>query len=370
MSKHIVSDVVAVCRPCSGEGATAGALVGNIASNLVAAYKVPKCKKRTSEISIEAWFQQLKTKDHEGDEAVVCNPCHAKVTNLWRMFGKNPPPPAFSELATKDVDAFWQDPARGGKELIAFGRRSIAAKKIEEESTSTNTAYKPLGVWEKLGYDTKLMEEQNKKYIVDEEQPWLGRLYRVTLKQEANCEKRVRGDQIIVDLKIGKRKLTLSEAVEALEDNQADTSAEGVGTRSSGDVGGGSLAEVGTVRGDVGAEEDSARGDGSMSDDFSEEVSSTNAARSSDAESSSGSDEKGNKKSKGKGKKNKDNKNKGKKNKGKKDKKTVAKQKNKEALAKAVSDIIETVKAHKVDTVSNEKFITEAKQMRWRSKYL
>jgi len=114
----------------------------------------------------------------------LCRPCNAVTIMVWRKL-RQEGPLRMTDWDDAQVQEFYrrcQESLQGGRMKWSMVRDCIKKSMVKRVTEATekkmNAEYKPLGVWEKLGYDVEMIAAYNKT----EWNPAVGMCYAVPLK--------------------------------------------------------------------------------------------------------------------------------------------------------------------------------------------
>ena len=112
-------------------------------------------------------------------QTFICGKCNCRGVQLHRRFGAWPPA-AFASLGDEWQEQVWKDARNktSGARLEEHVVDTITRQRVEKEETSVGGKYLPLSVYDKKGYDIKMIEAKCKDW---EEHEILGRCYRVNV---------------------------------------------------------------------------------------------------------------------------------------------------------------------------------------------
>ena len=94
-----------------------------------------------------------------------CNECNTRSVQLSRLPAWQKLRASFKDFSAEQVTEFWKDAkdAHGAKALKEVVDRTLLKRKVNSKESSKGGSYLPLGVYKKLGYNTKRI----KKYCKD-----------------------------------------------------------------------------------------------------------------------------------------------------------------------------------------------------------
>ena len=105
-----------------------------------------------------------------------CNPCNTRMAMLYRQFGSWPSN-EFKSWTAEEQTAFYEEIKEfKGKQLQKVVQEKFPKKRKHYRDQFTEYSYLPIGYFEKMGYDTKAIEEN---CTDTRDHPYLGTTYRV-----------------------------------------------------------------------------------------------------------------------------------------------------------------------------------------------
>lgn len=125
-----------------------------------------------------------------------CRRCNTKSASLHRIFGQWPLP-QFRELSKDEQQDFFRSAGSDSKSLESAVTNLLSRRLVERSHSQTTGKFLPLSVWEKKGFDPKVIERDG----VMEIHPVLGRTYQVVVKETGSSKWQELAREQVLELK-------------------------------------------------------------------------------------------------------------------------------------------------------------------------